>query len=79
MQKAIKISGNNKLFDNNIDLVEISKDADKFNGADLAEIIRRALEEKISEKIRGQDLLTVSTDDILNQVNTYEHLPDIDK
>lgn len=73
INKAIKISGNSKLFDK-VDTDKISKETDKCSGADLAEIVRRTLEIKAHTKIENKNPGPVTTEDILDQVEKYEHL-----
>jgi transitional endoplasmic reticulum ATPase len=71
-EKACQIANNDKLF-SNVDINQISKAMDGLSGADIAEIIRRALETKVCEKIAGHEPGPVTTSDILAQVDSYEH------
>jgi SpoVK/Ycf46/Vps4 family AAA+-type ATPase len=74
MRKAEERAGRD-LFDKDVDLQSILKNTDGLSGADIAEIVRRALEEKVrQEGMTGQDPGLVNTDDILRQVKTYEKI-----
>lgn len=69
--KAEKIAGR-KLF-GEINLDAIIAKTEKLSGADLAEIVRRVLEEKVRlEGTTGQEPGSASSDDFLKQLEGYE-------
>jgi len=70
MKKANGVAGR-ELFEN-IDIAIISKQTDGFSGADIAEIIRRTLEDKVRVEGSGRDVGLVTTQDILVQITNYE-------
>jgi len=55
-----------------IDYDSVIKSTDGFSGADIAELIRRTLEEKVSLAATGQEPEPVSTQDILAEIEKYE-------
>ncbi len=71
MAKAEKISGNS-LFDT-IDLSQLAQMTNRFSGADIAEIIRRTLEEKARQESAGLQPTPVTTQDIFDKIAAYEH------
>lgn len=70
--KAEKIA-EKKLF-NDIDFKQILEKTDKMSGADIAEIIRRVLEEKVHKEGIGEKLFSVITEDILQEISNYERI-----
>lgn len=72
INKAQKIAGDTRELFNGIDANIIAKRTDGYSGADIAEIIRRALEKKVRLEGRGQDPGQVTTHDFLEQVDSYE-------
>lgn len=71
MAKAEKISGNS-LFDT-IDLSQLAQMTNRFSGADIAEIIRRTLEEKARQESAGLQPTPVTMQDIFDKIAAYEH------
>ncbi len=59
---------------NSIDVPAIVNLTKGMSGADLAEIIRRTLEEKVRQTGNGENPTLVSTKDILSEINEYESL-----
>ena len=57
---------------NGIDMKEIAKVTEECSGADVAEIIRRTLEEKVRQEGSGETPTPVKTEDILDQISGYE-------
>ncbi|MEM4318398.1 MAG: ATP-binding protein [Candidatus Pacearchaeota archaeon] len=55
-----------------IDLEKISEATEGYSGADIAEIIRRAAEEKIKQESAGLKPDLISTEDILKIISEYE-------
>lgn len=74
MKKA-KQRGGRDLFKEDIKLDEIIAKTDGTSGADIAEIVRRTLEEKVrQEGTTGQEPGKVGTEDILKQLEQYEKI-----
>jgi AAA+ superfamily predicted ATPase len=77
MEKAKAIAGRD-LFDE-IDMEKIISTTDKASGADIAEIIRRTLEEKVRQEGTGINTEKVTTEDILKQIKNYEKIREAKK
>jgi AAA+ superfamily predicted ATPase len=60
-----------RLFDQ-LDLATVAAQAEGFSGADLAEIIRRALEEKVRQEGSGETPSLLITADLLREINNFE-------
>lgn len=60
----------NSLFEN-IDWEWVGKEIDGFSGADISEVVRRVLEEKVKEELHGGNPSLVSTEDLLNVIQEY--------
>lgn len=72
MEKAQKIA-NRRLFHEEIDFTQLSHKFDGRNGADIAEVLRRALERKVRlEGISGDEQDVLKTEDIMAEINRYE-------
>ena len=72
MRKAQEVAGREDLF-NDVNLNLIVTKTEGLSGADIAEIIRRALEEKVrQEGTTGLQPGGVTTDDILTEIEKYE-------
>ncbi len=72
MSKAEKMA-ERELFDD-VDLEEIVSKIKKPTGSDIAEIIRRVLEEKVRQEGIGLDPGNVTTEDVLKQIENYERV-----
>ncbi|MCJ7797140.1 MAG: AAA family ATPase [Thermoleophilia bacterium] len=73
MRKAVEKSGGRELFKNDLCLDTIVGRTSGASGADIAEIIRRTLEEKVrQEGTTEQDPGSVCTADIVIQLEEYE-------
>jgi transitional endoplasmic reticulum ATPase len=72
MRKAEETAGR-KLF-GNVDLDEIVSKTENLTGADIAEIIRRVLEEKVREEGIGLKPGEVTTEDMLREIKNYERV-----
>ena len=72
MGKASQIA-DRELF-SDVDLERIAAQTDELSGADIAEIIRRTLEEKVRLEGRGTEPSLVSTQDILKELESYERV-----
>lgn len=72
MKKAQDVAGKD-LF-NNINLDVIIPKTEKSSGADIAEIIRRVLEEKVRQEGTGTQPGEVTTEDILREIKNYERV-----
>lgn len=59
---------------NGIDLDVIIRETDKLSGADIAEIVRRTLEEKVRKEGVGEETELVATEDILHEIKSYERV-----
>lgn len=57
-----------------IDIATLSTRTDKYSGADIAEVIRRTLEEKVFEEGKQLSPTLVRTDDIYAAIADYEHV-----
>lgn len=77
MQKAEQVAGRELFADVNLDVV-IPK-TEKSSGADIAEIIRRVLEEKVRQEGTGQQPAPVTTEDILRELKNYERVRETKK
>lgn len=73
MRKARVVAGR-ELFNKKIDLDTIVLKAVRSTGADIAEIIRRVLEEKVRQEGVGLKPTEVTTEDILKQIENYERM-----
>jgi len=70
LEKANTVA-DRKLFDK-LDLDRITADTKDFSGADIAEIVRRTLEEKVRQEGRGEEPGLVTTEDLLRELQNYE-------
>lgn len=70
MRKAQEVAGRD-LF-NNVNLEVITSETKNLTGADIAEIIRRVLEEKVRQEGMGLQPEKVTTEDILGEIKNYE-------
>lgn len=70
MLKAEKNAGR-ALF-NQVSLDAIIPNTENTSGADIAEIVRRVLEEKVRQEGMGQEPSLVSTEDVLRELKNYE-------
>lgn len=57
-----------------VSLDAIIPKTEKSSGADIAEIIRRVLEEKVRQEGTGQQPILVTTEDILREIKGYERV-----
>jgi len=72
MKKAESVAGRD-LF-NTVNLEAIVPETEKSSGADIAEIIRRALEEKVRQEGTGLIPGEIITEDILREIKNYEQV-----
>lgn len=72
MKKAQDVAGRD-LF-NTVNLEAIISKTEKSSGADIAEIIRRALEEKVRQEGTGLQPGEITTEDILKEIKNYERV-----
>lgn len=70
MRKAEETAGRSLFHQISVDTVASSME--RSSGADIAEIIRRVLEEKVRQEGMGQETGDVMTDDILREIKGYE-------
>lgn len=77
MKKTEEIAGRT-LF-NQIDAETVVSKMDQSSGADIAEIIRRVLEEKVRQEGMGKEASSVSTEDILREIKGYEKVRETKK
>lgn len=77
MKKAEKIASR-VLFDQ-INVDTIASSMENSSGADISEIIRRVLEEKVRQEGMGRQPGDVSTDDILKEIKGYEKIRETKK
>ncbi len=77
MKKAEALAGKPLFTDINLDVI-VSK-TEKSSGADLAEIVRRVLEEKVRQEGTGLEAGSVTTGDILHEIQGYERTREIRK
>jgi SpoVK/Ycf46/Vps4 family AAA+-type ATPase len=59
---------------NGINLGELVSKTEKLSGADISELIRRTLEEKVRQEGMGNSTSLVSTEDILKELENYEKI-----
>lgn len=69
-QKAEKLADRKVFID--VDWELVSSRAEKMSGAEIAEVVRRTLEEKIRQELKGKKPDSVSTRDLLAQIDSYE-------
>lgn len=75
MAKAQAVAGDEFELFNGINMEQIINQTDGYSGADVAEIVRRVLEEKVRvEGSTGEQPGQVNTADILNQIHNYERV-----
>lgn len=55
-----------------LDIESLIERMESFSGADIAEVIRRTLEEKVLGEDRGENPGLVTSEDILRELNAYE-------
>jgi hypothetical protein len=48
-----------------------------MSGAEISEVIRRALEQKVQEAGEGRDAGAVTTQDLLQQLDAYRRIRDV--
>lgn len=60
------------LFVPDVDLDILMKLSKGFTGADIAEIIRRVLENKVAGELQGENQADVTTDDLVRELTAYE-------
>lgn len=72
MRKAEQVAGRSLFSEINLDAI-IPK-TEKSSGADIAEIIRRTLEEKVRQEGMGLQADPVTTEDILKELKNYERV-----
>ncbi|MFZ5932746.1 MAG: AAA family ATPase [Patescibacteria group bacterium] len=72
MGKAQGVGGRELFRDINLDTL-VAK-TEKLSGADIAEIIRRALEEKVRQEGMGNHVDLVTTENILRELERYEKI-----
>lgn len=70
MRKAEEVAGRSLFHQISSDTVVSAME--RTSGADIAEIIRRVLEEKVRQEGMGQEATDVSTEDILREIKGYE-------
>lgn len=71
MRKAAEVAERD-LF-NHVNLDEVVAKTEKSSGADIAEIVRRSLEEKVREEgTTGQEPDVITTEDIIKEIKGYE-------
>ncbi len=63
---------NRTLLGKDYDPLRIASPTEGLSGADIAEIVRRVLEEKVLEQSLGRDPDLVSTEDVLSVIKSYE-------
>ena len=68
--KAEKVAERKLL--NGVDTEAIVRDTEKMSGADIAEIVRRVLEDKVRKEGVGEEADLVTTEDILREIKSYE-------
>lgn len=57
---------------NGVDYDAIVRETEKMSGADIAEVVRRVLEEKVRKEGVGEKADLVTTEDILREIKSYE-------
>lgn len=72
MGKAEEMAGRQLFSDVNLDV--IASKIEGSNGADVAEIIRRTLEEKVRQEGTGQQPPSVTNEDFLKEIKRYERV-----
>ncbi len=72
-EEAQKIGSTRQLFHQDFDISALAKKTDGFTGADLEELIRRALVKKVKQTIEGRETGPVTTEDIIAEILPYEH------
>lgn len=60
------------LFAPNVDLASLMRLSKGFSGADIGEIVRRVLENKVAAELQGEDQGVVTTDNLITELKTYE-------
>lgn len=68
--KSEKEAGRNLFTD--IDYGTLMKLSKGFSGADIAEVVRRVLENKVAAELRGEVQGTVTTDNLIEELKRYE-------
>ncbi len=64
---------------NEVDWDAIVAQTDKMSGADIAEIIRRTLEDKVRKEGIGEEAGAVTTEDIAREIKAYERVRETTK
>jgi len=59
---------------NNVNLEVLVSKTEKLSGADISELIRRTLEEKVRQEGMGNGVNLVSTEDVLKELENYEKI-----
>ena len=72
IKKAEEIAGRELFAD--LDMKKVLEGTKEFSGADLAEIIRRVLEEKVRLEGKGEKPGPVTTEDLLRIIKSYERV-----
>lgn len=73
MERAIeRAGGNTQLFSPFVDLKKIVDITDHFSGADIMEVIRRALNKKVRSELEGQAANPLTTEELTTEINNYE-------
>lgn len=76
MNRAVERSGGRALFGegflDGIDIVKLVSKTDKFSGADIAEVVRRTLTQKVRQESAGENPGPVTEAELLETVQRYE-------
>ncbi len=72
MGKAINRAGGRRLFSEDFDLKELVKATPSFSGADIMEVVRRALNKKVRSELEGQTVKFLTTDEVIEEIKNYE-------
>ena len=72
-QQKVNKAADRELFDG-VDTEHIAEMMKGFSGADIAEIIRRTLEEKVRQEGIGKEPGLVTTGDIVGEIKAYERV-----
>jgi|GEM_PF-1636591 len=75
MKKAMETAmaeGDYLVFSKDIEIESLCRATEGYSGADIYEIVRRTLNEKVKLELEGKKPGLVTTNDILSQINSYE-------
>ena len=72
-RKKAEVMAKKGLFER-VDFDQVNVSIDGFNGADIAEIVRRTLEEKVRQEGTGLIPDMVTTEDVMKEVREYEKI-----